>query len=429
MSDQTISIIGLGYVGLPVAVAFARAGYKVIGLDRSERRIAELAAGFDRTRNFTRSDFPIPGLTLTVDPADVAQASFHIVAVPTPIDAARRPDLRMLESACRSIAPHLKRGDVIVFESTVYPGCTEEVCIPLLEQGSKLRWKTDFGVGYSPERINPGDQEHTFENIVKVVSGDTPETLERVAAVYLSVVKAGVHRAPSIKVAEAAKVIENTQRDLNIALINELAMVFKQLGVDTRDVLEAAGTKWNFQRFRPGLVGGHCIGVDPYYLTYRAELAGYDSQIILAGRQLNDSMGRYVARQVIRGCAQAKVALSPCVTILGVTFKENLPDVRNSKVVDVVRELTDFGAEVQIWDPHAYADEVMEDYGLTLVQRAQLKPADAVVVAVGHDEIRAGGWDLIGSCLHAGGRTCFVADLHGVLDRATKPEHIVLWRL
>ncbi len=427
MTDEVISVIGLGYVGLPVAVAFARGGRSVIALDRSQRRIEELNRGFDRTRNFETGDFPVAGMELTSDPKALTQATFHIVAVPTPIDAARRPDLRMLEGACRMVAPFIKRGDVVVFESTVYPGCTEEICVPLLEQGSKLKLG-DFGVGYSPERINPGDTEHTFTSIVKVVAGDTPATLERVAATYGSVVTAGVFRASTIKVAEAAKVIENTQRDLNIALVNELAMLFKHLDIDTRDVLEAAGTKWNFLKFRPGLVGGHCIGVDPYYLTHRAEIAGYDSQIILAGRQLNDSMGRFVARHVVRGCARAKVGITPRVTVLGLTFKENVPDIRNSKVVDVIAELRDFGVDVQLVDPHAFPDELHEEYGLTLTPPDQLQRADAVIVAVAHDEFRRGGWDLVRGHLHDNGKG-FVADLHGVLDRGAVPDGVTLWRL
>jgi UDP-N-acetyl-D-galactosamine dehydrogenase len=327
------------------------------------------------------------------------------------------------------VASFIKAGDVIVFESTVYPGCTEEVCVPILEQGSGLRMGADFGVGYSPERINPGDTEHTFTRIKKVVAGDSPATLDRVARLYESVVKAGVFRAASIKVAEAAKVIENTQRDLNIALINELAILFKHLHIDTRDVLEAAGTKWNFLNFRPGLVGGHCIGVDPYYLTHRAEMAGYDSQIILAGRRLNDSMGRYVAGHVMRGCARANIGRAPLVTVLGVTFKENVPDIRNSKVVDVVAELQAFGAEVQLHDPHAFADELHEEYGLTLTPVERLRPADAVVLAVAHDEFRSGSWELVRRYLRGDGSKGFVADLHGILDRKSTPTNVDLWRL
>lgn len=429
MTDSVISVTGLGYVGLPVAVAFARAGRRVIGFDASARRIEELSRGVDRTRNFGASDFPVKGLSLTADAQDIREATFHIVAVPTPIDGARRPDLTMLEGACRTVAPLLKKGDVVVFESTVYPGCTQEDCVPILEEGSKLRAGTDFGVGYSPERINPGDTDHTFTRIVKIVAGDSPQTLERVAAVYGSVVEAGVYRASSIKVAEAAKVIENTQRDLNIALINELAIVFKLLDLDTRDVLAAAGTKWNFLKFRPGLVGGHCIGVDPYYLTHRAEMAGYDSQVILAGRQLNDSMGRFVAREVIKGCAKAGISLSPRVAVLGLTFKENIADVRNSKVVDLIAELRDFGAEVQVCDPHAFTDEVADDYGLSLTRLEDMKPADAVVLAVPHAEFKSGGWPLIMRALRADDRPRFVADLHDTLDRAQTPAGVVLWRL
>src|SRR6202035_4160576 len=362
---RKIAVIGLGYVGLPVAVAFAREGFAVTGFDIDASRVRELEGGQDRTREVEAPDLKHPSLKFTRD-ADALRASdFFIVTVPTPIDEARQPDLRAMFEASKLVGGVLKRGDIVVYESTVYPGAVEEECAPILEQCSKLKVGADFNVGYSPERINPGDKLHRLESIMKVVSAQNAETLDVVAGVYGSVVKAGIHRAPSIRVAEAAKVIENTQRDLNIAFMNELSLIFQALEIDTGDVLAAARTKWNFMPFYPGLVGGHCIGVDPYYLTYRAEKAGYHPEVILAGRRINDSMGRRVARECIRGLLRRK-GRSVMVTILGMTFKENVPDTRNSRVIDIVRELQKFGVAVQIADPLANAEAVAQEYELAL---------------------------------------------------------------
>jgi UDP-N-acetyl-D-glucosamine/UDP-N-acetyl-D-galactosamine dehydrogenase len=348
------------------------------------------------------------------------------VTVPTPIDDARRPDLGAMIAASRSVGAALKKGDIVVYESTVYPGAVEEECIPVLEQTSRLNGGIDFTVGYSPERINPGDKQHRFETIMKVVSAQDPKTLDIVADVYGSVVTAGIHRAPSIKVAEAAKVIENTQRDLNIAFMNELSLIFRELNIDTGDVLAAARTKWNFLSFYPGLVGGHCIGVDPYYLTFRAEKAGYHPEVILAGRRINDGMGRRIARECIRGLLQRK-GRGGIVTILGMTFKENVPDTRNSRVVDIVRELHTFGVTVQIADPLADPRAVAEEYGMELTELDALKPADAVILAVAHDRYVEGGWPLIQRLLDEG--TGLVLDVKTKLDRDSRPADIELWRL
>ncbi|CAO3439682.1 nucleotide sugar dehydrogenase [Azospirillum doebereinerae] len=423
---RRISVIGLGYVGLPVAVAFGRAGASVVAFDIDAGRIAELREGRDRTGEVEPDKLADARLTFTADPADLARADFHIVAVPTPIDDAKLPDLGPLLSATRSVGRRLKRGDIVVYESTVYPGATERECVPILERESGLRFGADFGVGFSPERINPGDREHRFETIVKVVSGSDAATLDMVAAVYGSVVTAGVHRAPSIAVAEAAKVLENTQRDLNIALMNELSVILHKLGVDTQDVLAAAGTKWNFLRFFPGLVGGHCIGVDPYYLTHRAQQVGHHPEVILSGRRINDSMGSHIARETVKillkdGGSDLRV------TVLGLTFKENVPDIRNTRVIDVVRELESFGIAVAVHDPHADADSCRHEYGLELTPGEELAPADAVILAVAHDEFRRGGWPLIAGLLK-GGRGLAV-DVRACLDRAATPDGVRLWRL
>ena len=383
---RKVSVIGLGYVGLPVAVAFGRHA-PVIGFDINVLRLEELTAGYDRTGEVTATDLAAADVTYTNDYEVLAQADFHIVAVPTPVDDAHQPDLTPVEKASEAVARALKRGDIVVYESTVYPGVTEEICVPILERLSGLRCGEDFTVGYSPERINPGDKEHTFTKIRKVVSGQDAATLEVVAAVYGAVVEAGVFKASSIKVAEAAKVIENTQRDLNIALMNELALLFEKMGIDTLDVLQAAGTKWNFLPFKPGLVGGHCIGVDPYYLTYKAEQLGYSPQVILAGRRINDGMGRFIAQRTIKEMIHAGVnILGSQVTVLGLTFKENCPDLRNSRVIDVIQELREFGIEVQVCDPQADVAEALEEYGISLVPFVELKPADAVIVTVAHQQ-------------------------------------------
>jgi UDP-N-acetyl-D-glucosamine/UDP-N-acetyl-D-galactosamine dehydrogenase len=423
---RKIAVIGLGYVGLPVAAAFARGGSPVVGFDIDAARVSELREGKDRTREVESSDLRLPSLSFTCDPAAFKASDFFVVTVPTPIDGARRPDLGAMIAASRSVGAALKKGDIVVYESTVYPGAVEEECVPILEQTSKLKAATDFSVGYSPERINPGDKQHRFETITKVVSAQDQRTLDVVADVYGSVVTAGIHRAPSIKVAEAAKVIENTQRDLNIAFMNELSLIFQALNIDTADVLAAARTKWNFMPFQPGLVGGHCIGVDPYYLTYRAEKAGYHPEVILAGRRINDGMGQRVARECVRGLLRRK-SQGGVVTLLGLTFKEDVPDTRNSRVIDIVRELESFGLSVQVHDPMANAADAKHEYGVSLTDLDALQPADAVVLAVAHERYVQGGWPLIQQLLRGG--SGLVLDVKTRLDRASKPAGIELWRL
>jgi len=366
-------------------------------------------------------------LTYSCDLDDLKQSDFYIVTVPTPIDAARRPDMGAVLAASRTVAQVLKKGDIVVYESTVYPGATEEDCVPVLEQISGLKCGEDFSVGYSPERINPGDKEHRFETILKVVSGYDAATLDIVARTYEAVVTAGVHRAANIKTAEAAKVIENTQRDLNIAFVNELSQIFERVGIDTHDVLEAAGTKWNFLKFTPGLVGGHCIGVDPYYLTHKAEQLGHHPQVILAGRRVNDRMGHHIAMQVAKMLMKRGRTDEPRVTILGLTFKENVPDLRNSKVVDILSELDDMGIETQITDPWADKAEAMEEYGVTLLDEADLKPADVVVFAVPHKKYVEQGWPLVQNLLKD--KSGFIVDIKSVLNRQETPADITLWRL
>jgi UDP-N-acetyl-D-glucosamine/UDP-N-acetyl-D-galactosamine dehydrogenase len=423
---RKIAVIGLGYVGLPVAVAFARPGTHVIGYDISPARIAELRAGRDRTGEVDPAELARVPLRFTADPADLAAADFFIVAVPTPIDAALRPDLTSLLAASETVGRALRPGAIVVYESTVYPGATEEDCVPVLARTSGLAAGRDFTVGYSPERINPGDREHRFESIRKVVAGQDAATLDVIAKVYGSVVTAGVYRAPSIKVAEAAKVIENTQRDLNVAFMNELSAIFQELGIDTGDVLAAARTKWNFLPFTPGLVGGHCIGVDPYYLTHRAERAGYHPHVILAGRGVNDGVGQRVARECLR-LLKHNGRQSRCVTILGLTFKENVPDIRNSKVVDIVRELRSAGVAVQVHDPLATIADAEKEYEIALMREPELSPADAVILAVAHEVFRKEGWALIARLLRDGRGV--VLDIKGLLDRAAVPPGISLWRM
>lgn len=423
---RKIAVIGLGYVGLPVAVAFSRSGVPVVGFDIDARRVAQLRGGEDRTREVEVEDLRQASLMLTSDPRELQHCDFYIVTVPTPIDEARRPDLSAMLAASRTVGGVLKKGDIVVYESTVYPGAVEEDCLPVLAGASGLEAGVDFAVGYSPERINPGDKQHRFETIAKVVSAQDGRTLDIVADVYGSVVAAGIHRAPSIKVAEAAKVIENTQRDLNIAFMNELSLIFRALNVDTGDVLAAARTKWNFLPFQPGLVGGHCIGVDPYYLTYRAEKAGYHPEVILAGRRINDGMGQRVARECVRGLLRRK-ARSGIVTILGLTFKEDVPDTRNSRVIDIIRELESFGLAVQVHDPLASAADAEHEYGVVLKSFDGLRPADAVILAVAHDHYVAAGWPLIQRLLVEG--KGLVLDIKMKLDRCSKPEGIELWRL
>jgi UDP-N-acetyl-D-glucosamine/UDP-N-acetyl-D-galactosamine dehydrogenase len=390
MSDTiTIAVVGLGYVGLPLAVEFGKK-YATIGFDLSAVKIAAYRNGVDPTGEVSSEALrAVKKLSFTTDAMELRHADFIIVAVPTPVDAAHQPDFGPLLSASATVGANLKRGATVVFESTVYPGATEEICVPVLEQRSGMQWKRDFFVGYSPERINPGDKEHTLTRITKVVSGDTPETLERVASVYGSIVTAGVYRASSISVAEAAKVIENTQRDLNIALMNELALLFHKIGIDTTEVLEAAGTKWNFLPFRPGLVGGHCIGVDPYYLTHKADKLGYHPQVILAGRRINDGMGKYVAEQTVKHLIQAGSPVKGAhVTVLGLTFKEDCPDIRNTRVIDVVNELASYGLTVHVHDPVADPDEARREYGIELKEWDALPRARAIVAAVPHREFK-----------------------------------------
>jgi UDP-N-acetyl-D-galactosamine dehydrogenase len=423
---RRVAVIGLGYVGLPVAVAFARSGVPVIGFDIDAVRIAELKAGHDRTREVENKELRQANLTLTDVAAALRQADFFIVTVPTPIDASRRPDLTAMLTASRSVGEALKRGDIVVYESTVFPGAIEEECVPVLETVSGLAAGRDFSVGYSPERINPGDKVHRFENITKVVSAQDEATLDTIAGVYGSVVRAGIHRAPSIKVAVAAKVIENTQRDLNIAFMNELSAICHVLGLDTGDVIEAAKTKWNFLPFYPGLVGGHCIGVDPYYLTHRAEKAGYHPEVILAGRRINDGVGSRVAHECIRQLLRRGRG-EAVVTVLGLAFKENVPDIRNSKVVDIVRELRGFGVSVQVHDPLASADEAAHHYDIALSDARDLKPADAVILAVAHDDYVSGGWPFVVGLLKESAGV--VLDVRARLDRSSKPPAVELWRL
>ena len=426
MIKRKIAVIGLGYVGLPVAVAFARTGVPVVGFDIDRKRVEELRAGHDRTREVEADELRFPSLRYEHDAGAIGAADFFIVTVPTPIDSANRPDLGAMFAASRTVGGVLKKGGIVVYESTVYPGAVEEDCVPVLEQSSGLKCGRDFTVGYSPERINPGDKTHRFETITKVVSGQDAATLDIVAEVYSSVVKAGVHRAPSIKVAEAAKVIENTQRDLNIAFMNELSAIFHQLGIDTGDVLAAAATKWNFLNYQPGLVGGHCIGVDPFYLTYRAQKAGYHPEIILAGRRINDGMGQWIAHETVRALTLRKCT-DAVVTVLGMTFKEDVPDIRNSKVIDIVRELERFGVRVQVADPLALPAETQHEYGVTLTPMDRLQPADAVVLAVAHRDYVGQGWPLMTRLLKGGQGT--VVDVKSRLDRASKPEGVDLWRL
>ena len=425
--SEKIGVIGLGYVGLPVAVAFAEKFDDVVGFDIDRKKIADLRAGRDITAQFSTDELENTRLVFSDEPADLKNCTFFVITVPTPIDSDKRPDLRPLLSASTTVGRALRPGTVVVFESTVYPGVTEEVCAPVLERISGLKAGIDFFLGYSPERINPGDREHTFSRIKKVVSGDTPATLDRVAAAYGSVVTAGIHRAESIKVAEAAKVIENTQRDLNIALMNELALIFDRLGIATKDVLRAAGTKWNFLPFSPGLVGGHCIGVDPYYLTSKAEQVGYNPHVILAGRRINDSMGAFVAQKTIKLLiGQGRPVKGARIGVLGLTFKENVPDLRNSRVPDIIRELVSFGAEVLVHDPLGDPAEAVHEYALTLSPLDSLCNLDALVLAVSHREYVAEGAAGLRSRLRADG--VFI-DVKSCFSAVDFPPPLASWRL
>jgi len=392
LQDKKLAIIGLGYVGLPLAVEFGKK-FDTIGFDINEERIKELKEGYDRTLEVDSENLKsAERLTYTTDINDIKDANIYIVTVPTPIDSFKRPDLTPLIKASETVGKVLKKGDIVIYESTVYPGATEEDCVPVLEKFSGLKFNEDFFCGYSPERINPGDKEHTVTKIKKVTSGSTPEIAKVVDELYKSIIEAGTHLAPSIKVAEAAKVIENSQRDINIAFVNELAMIFNKMGIDTNEVLEAAGTKWNFLPFKPGLVGGHCIGVDPYYLTHKAQQLGYNPEIILAGRRLNDNMGIFVANQVVKlMIKKGKRIEGAKILVLGITFKENCPDIRNSRVIDVINELKDFGCEVEVYDPWADKEEVKHEYGIDLLtkeDKLDLNKYDALVVAVAHNEFK-----------------------------------------
>ena len=429
MKSITIAIVGLGYVGLPLAVEFGKK-MPTLGLDLSTEKLSAYRRHMDPTGEVSTQDLrAATHLQCHSDPAVLKDADFIIIAVPTPVGAAHQPDLTPLIKSSEAVGKHMQRGTIVVFESTVYPGATEEVCIPILEKHSGLKWKQDFWVGYSPERINPGDKERTLTKIVKVVSGDTPATLDKVTKVYSSIITAGVYKASSIKVAEAAKVIENTQRDLNIALMNELAIIFERVGIDTMEVLKAAGTKWNFLPFRPGLVGGHCIGVDPYYLTHKAEMLGYHPQVILAGRRINDGMAAYVAQQTIKQMIGNGTNIKGAkVIVLGLTFKENCSDLRNSKVPDLVKELQDFGCEVHLHDPLAEPKQALHEYGITLSEWSQLpKNADAIVAAVSHAQYTTQPIAKLLAPLKPGG--VFIDIKSTYLPEAITTTGVRLWRL
>ena len=423
-----VAVIGLGYVGLPLVVEFGK-HFRTIGFDIAVSKVESCLKGVDPSRELTDDEMRAsPHAAYTADPSMLAEADMIVVAVPTPVDNAHIPDFRPLIGSSTSVGRHMKKGATVVYESTVYPGATEEVCIPVLERESGFKWKQDFFVGYSPERINPGDKEHTLTKILKIVSGDTPQTLDKVAKLYETIIVPGVHRASSIKVAEAAKVIENTQRDLNISLMNELSIIFDKLGIDTTEVLAAAGTKWNFLKFKPGLVGGHCIGVDPYYLTHKAEMLGYNPQVILAGRRINDGMGKFIAEHTIKNMIAAGSYIKGAkVNVLGLTFKENCGDLRNSKVIDIINELKSYGVEVFVTDPQVKSDDAMHEYGMPLIPWADLPRADAIVAAVAHKEFAALSMEDFGEKLVKGG--AFI-DVKAAFDRsAIEGAGYKLWRL
>jgi UDP-N-acetyl-D-glucosamine/UDP-N-acetyl-D-galactosamine dehydrogenase len=428
MKERKVAIVGLGYVGLPIAVAFGKQ-QRVIGFDINKEKIEELRRGFDRTGEVSTDDLKDSQVEYTAEANELKKADFIIVAVPTPINEALQPDLKALRMSSELIGKNMSAGTIVVYESTVYPGVTEEVCLPILEKTSGLKSGVDFKVGYSPERINPGDKEHTLTKIVKVVSAQDEESLEIVASTYELVVKAGIHKAPSIKVAEAAKVIENTQRDLNIALMNELALIFHRLGIDTKAVLDAAGTKWNFLKFFPGLVGGHCIGVDPYYLTYKAESVGYHPEVILAGRRINNGMGKFVAEQAMKRLGQLDRPLKELkVAVLGLTFKENVPDLRNSRVPDIIRELQEYGVQVLVHDPLAELQEAVAEYGIHLSEWDHLKNMDGIILAVAHREYTEMGTQKLVSLLRSQERGV-VIDVKSVLEQSKLPKSLSYWRL
>jgi UDP-N-acetyl-D-galactosamine dehydrogenase len=426
--ERKIAVVGLGYVGLPIAVAFGKR-QRVIGFDINKSKIEELQRGFDRTGEVSGADLKVTDVEYTFQPSGLKAADFIIVAVPTPINEALQPDLTALRTSSELIGANLSPGSIVVYESTVYPGATEEVCQPILEKASGMKCGVDFKIGYSPERINPGDKEHRLETIIKVVSAQDDASLEIVAKTYELVVKAGIHRASSIKVAEAAKVIENTQRDLNIALMNELALIFHRLGIDSKSVLEAAGTKWNFLKFSPGLVGGHCIGVDPYYLTSKAESVGYHPQVILAGRRINNGMGKFVAEQTMKQLSElARPVKDLKVAVLGLTFKENVPDLRNSRVPDIIHELREYGVQVFVHDPIAQAEEALEEYGIHLSKWEDLRDIDGIIVAVAHRGYADMGLQKLLKPLRSQ-REGVVIDVKCLLDPTKLPKTLKYWRL
>ena len=429
--EEKISLVGLGYVGMPIAVAFSKK-VKVVGFDLNAKKIELYKNGIDPTNEVGNDAIKACTVDFTADESKLKEAKFHIVAVPTPVNDDHTPDLSPVEGASEIVGRNLQKGSIVVYESTVYPGVTEDVCVPILERESGLKCGVDFKVGYSPERINPGDKVHRLETITKIVSGMDEETLDEVARVYELVVEAGVHRAESIKVAEAAKVIENSQRDINIAFMNELSIIFNKMGIDTQSVLKAAGTKWNFLKFYPGLVGGHCIGVDPYYLTYKAEEMGYHSQIILSGRRINDDMGKYVAESTVKNLIQADVSIKNAkVAILGFTFKENCPDTRNTKIVDIYNELKEYGITAQIADPAADADEAKRLYGIEFVDMASIQNCDAVILAVAHEQFKDLSAADFDKMFKAGDNsTKVLVDIKGLLDRkAYEAAGYNYWRL
>ncbi len=409
---EKIGIIGLGYVGLPLAVEFGKI-LDVIGFDINQERIQELKSGHDRTLEVDSTELKSAGkLTYSFNPQDLQSVNYFIVTVPTPVDEYKTPDLTPLIKASETVGEVLKKGDIVIYESTVYPGCTEEDCVPVLEKISGLKFNVDFFCGYSPERINPGDKQHRLPTIKKVTSGSTPEVAEKVDQLYKKIIKAGTHKASSIKVAEAAKVIENSQRDINIAFVNELSLIFEKMGIDTHEVLDAAGTKWNFLPYKPGLVGGHCIGVDPYYLTYKADSLGYHPQVILAGRRINDNMGIHIANRVIKLMTQHNLPVNKAkILVLGITFKENCPDIRNSRAIDVIRELRSYSADVEVFDPHADENEVLHEYGLSLISKLN-KKYSAIVLAVSHQEFKSLDWSTIRDS------NTIVYDVKGFLDKS-----------
>ncbi len=429
--EELICIVGLGYVGLPLAVAFAEK-FKVIGFDINQNRIAELEKFIDSTNEITSDGLKNVenNFELSSNTDDIKKAKIIIVTVPTPIDHHKLPDLTPVRMASATVGKNLQKGSIVVYESTVYPGVTKDICVPILEKESGLKWKKDFFVGYSPERINPGDKEHTVKKILKIVAGDTKDTLDLLSIVYGEIIEAGIHKASSIEVAEAAKVIENTQRDLNIALINELALIFNKLDIDTKEVLKAAGTKWNFLKFQPGLVGGHCIGVDPYYLTFKAEEIGYHPEVILAGRRINDSMGKYIANETVKFLIKTgQTVKGSKILVMGITFKENVPDIRNSRVIDIIEELRDFGFEVLVYDPYADKEEVKHTYGLDMVEKDQLKDINGLVIAVAHDKFLEMNMDEMDKLYKNTDQKIFI-DVKGIFDKDKFIKNKYLyWRL